>query len=57
MYVGDDDAVDKATSTPSTNEKLVGALAALIAWQSRGVTRLAAASIASYVGYRMYSRK
>lgn len=52
MYVGDDDAVEKATST--TGMKALGVIAALIALKSKGTTRLAAAGIASYVAYKTY---
>lgn len=52
MYVGDDDAVDKATAAPSDKEMLVGAAAAVVALQSKGITRLAALAVAAYVGTR-----
>jgi hypothetical protein len=52
-YVGDDDAVDKAVA-PSPKEMGVGAIAALVALQSRGLTRLAAAGIAGWIGYRAF---
>lgn len=51
-YVGDDDAVDKAVAAPSPKELGVGAIAAIVALQSRGLTRLAAAGIAGWIGYR-----
>lgn len=54
MYVGDDQAVEKAVHAPSTKELGIGILAALVALQSKGVTRLAAAGVAGYVGYRAY---
>lgn len=54
MYVGDDDAVENATQAPSPREFGIGLLAALVALQSRGVTRLAAGGVAGYVGYRLY---
>lgn len=58
MYVGDDDAVDNAVAAPSSKELLVGAIAAIVALQSKGITRLAATGIAGYVGYRaIKSRK
>jgi hypothetical protein len=58
MYVGDDEAVEKAVAAPSSKEMLVGAIAAIVALQSKGVTRLAAGGIAGYIGYRLYqSRK
>lgn len=56
MYVGDDDAVEKAI-TPSSKELLVGALAVIVALQSKGVTRLAATGVAGYVGYRAYKAR
>ena len=54
MYVGDDDAVERATAAPSSKELLVGAIAAIVALQSKGITRLAATGVAGYVGYRLY---
>ncbi len=57
MYVGDDDAVEKATTTPSQKELAVGAIAVIVALQSKGITRLAAAGIASYIGYRAYKAR
>jgi hypothetical protein len=57
MYVGDDNAVDKATATPDSQELAIGAIAALVALQSKGLTRLAAAGVASYVGYRLYQAR
>jgi hypothetical protein len=57
MYVGDDDAVDKAVTAPSAKELLVGAIAAIVALQSRGVTRLAAGGVAGYIGYRLYKAR
>lgn len=56
MYVGDDDAVEKAT-TPSSRELLVGAVAVIVALQSKGITRLAATGVAGYVGYRAYKAR
>ncbi|HMA25319.1 MAG TPA: hypothetical protein VKP00_15020 [Gemmatimonadaceae bacterium] len=56
MYVGDDDAVEKAI-TPSSKELLVGALAVIVALQSKGITRLAATGVAGYVGYRAYKAR
>lgn len=53
MYVGDDDAIEKATQSPSAKEIGIGLLAAIVALQSCGVTRLAAGSVAGYVGYRL----
>lgn len=52
MYVGDDEAVEKATNAPSDKEMLVGAGAAIVALQSKGITRLVALAIAAYVGTR-----
>ena len=57
MYVGDDDAVEKAVAAPSSKELLVGAVAVIVALQSKGVTRLAAAGVASYIGYRAYKAR
>lgn len=54
MYVGDDEAVDKATAAvpPTTGTLAVGAISAVVALQSRGITRLVAGGIASWVAYR-----
>lgn len=52
MYVGDDEAVDNAVAAPSSKELLVGAIAAIVALQSKGITRLAATGVAGYIGYR-----
>lgn len=57
MYVGDDDAVEKATAAPSSKEMLVGAVAVIVALQSKGITRLAAAGVAGYIGYRAYKAR
>lgn len=57
MYVGDDDAIEKATAAPSSKELLVGAIAAIIALQSKGITRLAATGVAGYIGYRAYKAR
>jgi hypothetical protein len=57
MYVGDDEAVENAVATPSSKELLVGAIAVIVALQSRGVTRLAAGGVAGYVGYRLYKAR
>ncbi len=54
MYIGDDEAVEKAVTVPSKKEIGAGVVAALVALQSRGITRLVAAGIASWVGYRVY---
>lgn len=56
MYVGDGE-VDKATSAPSSKELLVGAVALLVALQSKSITRLAAAGVAGYIGYRAYKAR
>lgn len=53
MYVGDDDAVDKATSRPSPAELLVAAIAALYAAKARGAARVAAGAVVAYTGYRL----
>ncbi len=58
MYVGDDEAVDKAVAAPSSTQMLVGAIAAFVALQSKGITRLTAVGVAGYIGYRaIQSRK
>lgn len=59
MYVGDDEAVETAVAIPkpSPKELAVGAVAVVVALQSRGITRLAAAGIAGYVGYRAYKSR
>lgn len=56
-YIGDDDAVEKAISAPSSKELGIGAVAAIVALQSKGVTRLAATSIAAFIGYRYLKRR
>jgi hypothetical protein len=50
MYVGDDDAVEKATA-PS-GEAALGIVAAVVAFKSKGTTRWLAAGIASYIALR-----
>lgn len=57
MYVGDDEAVDKAVEAPSTKELGVAAIAAIVALQSKGITRLAATGIAAFIGYRAYKAR
>jgi hypothetical protein len=57
MYVGDDEAVDKAVAAPSSKELIVGAIALIVALQSKGVTRLAAGGVAGYIGYRAYKAR
>lgn len=57
MYVGDDDAVDKAVAAPSSKEIAVGIIAAIVALQSKGITRLAATGVAGYIGYRAYQAR
>lgn len=57
MYVGDDDVIDKVTQAPSPKELGVGVVAAIVALQSRGTTRLAAAGIAAFIGYRAYKAR
>ena len=57
MYVGDDEAVDKAVAAPSPKELGVAAVAAIVALQSKGITRLAAAGIAGWIGYRAYKAR
>jgi hypothetical protein len=52
MYVGDDDAVDKAVAMPTAQELGIGVVAAIVALQSKGITRLAATGIAAFIGYR-----
>ena len=54
MYVGDSDAVDKATAAPTPKEMAIGAIAAIVALQSKGITRIAALGVASFIGYRAY---
>lgn len=54
MYVGDDQAVEKATAAPSSTELLVGALAAHLAVSARGVARLATGGYAAYIAYRLF---
>lgn len=54
MYVGDDDAVDKAVQAPTAKELGIGAIAALVALQSKGITRLAALGVVGFIGYRAY---
>ena len=54
MYVGDDEAVEKAVAGPNSKELIVGAVAVIVALQSKGVTRLAATGVAGYIGYRAY---
>lgn len=59
MYVGADDVdVVPATGKPSTKELGFGAVAAVVALQSRGITRLVSGGIAAWIGYKLYrSRK
>jgi hypothetical protein len=57
MYVGDSEAVDKAVAAPSSKEMIVGAIALIVALQSKGVTRLAAGGVAGYIGYRAYKAR
>jgi len=57
MYVGDDDAVDKAVGDPRDSHLLFGGIAAIVALQSKGITRLAALAVAGYVGYRVYQAR
>jgi hypothetical protein len=52
MYVGDDEAIDKVLAPPSAKEIGVGAVAAIVALQSKGLTRLVATGIAAFIGYR-----
>lgn len=66
MYVGDDDAVEKAIDRPFFDRPpfdfllngrmapVTGAVAALVALQSRGITRLAAGGIAALMAYRVF---
>lgn len=56
MYVGDDEAVEKALK-PTGGQLAIGAAAVLVALQSRGITRLAAAAVAAFVGYRAYKAR
>jgi hypothetical protein len=57
MYVGDDDAVEKAVKASGLPEASFGILAALIALQTKGLTRLAAAGVAAFIGYRAYKAR
>jgi hypothetical protein len=57
MYMSDSEAVDKAVAAPSSNEMIVGAIALIVALQSKGVTRLAAGGVAGYIGYRLYKAR
>lgn len=57
MYVGDDEAVDKAVAAPSAKDVGAGLVAALVAAKSKGVVRLAAAGIASWMAYRVYKAR
>jgi hypothetical protein len=52
MYVGDDEAVDKAVGDARDSHLLFGSIAAIVAMQSKGITRLAALALAGYVVYR-----
>ena len=54
MYVGDDDAVDKALTSPTKQQLIVGAIAALVAIKGSGIIRIAGGCVAGYVGYRFY---
>ena len=53
MYVGDDQAVERATSGPSSIELLAGTLAAYLALGTRGVVRAASGGYAAYLAYRL----
>lgn len=57
MYVGDDDAVDKAIAPLSSSDMLLAAAALIVAMQSRGVTRMAAATVAGWVGVKYYKSR
>lgn len=57
MYVGDDEAVEQATASPSPKEIGAGVIAAVVALQSRGITRLVAGGIAGYIGYKAYKAR
>ena len=56
MFVGDADSttVEKATAMPDPKQLGVMAVAALVAWKSKGIVRLASAGIAAVMGYRAY---
>ena len=56
MYVGDSDAVEKAT-TPSNAELGIGAAAAYLALHSQGITRWGAAGLAAWIGYRFWQSR
>ncbi len=57
MYVGDDEAVEKAVAMPSSKQIAIGVIAAIVALQSKGITRLAATGVAGYIGYRAYQAR
>ncbi len=57
MYVGDDEAVDKAVGGPTDSHILFGGIAAIVALQSKGITRLAALAVVGYVGYGVYKAR
>lgn len=49
MYVGDD-----AVAAPTPAQLGIGVVAAIVALQSKGITRLAAIGVAALIGYRAY---
>lgn len=52
IYVGDDNAVERAVASPTPAQLGIGVVAALVALQSQGVTRLVAMGVAGVIGYR-----
>ncbi len=57
MYVGDDEAVEKAVGDARDSHLLFGGIAAIIAMYSKGVTRLASTGVVAYVVYRAYKAR
>jgi hypothetical protein len=57
MYVGDDDAVEKAVGDARDSHLLFGGIAAIIAMYSKGVTRLASTGVVAYIVYRAYKAR
>lgn len=49
MFIGD---TPTAPEKPTNNEIAAGAIAAIVAFKSKGLVRLAAAGIATWVGYK-----
>jgi hypothetical protein len=58
MYVGDDQAVEKAVAMPSTMELALGAAGVYAAFRHRDpILRIFGAGIAFSVGYRAFQAK